>query len=104
MTEPKWTEGIWFAEKASDTTETWAIKSDAAPAFFVAEAFILGSRESAEHNARLIGAAPELYTALNNLAAHAAEVCAKNSIGNSELEAALDKAGEALAKARGERP
>ena len=44
----------WYMERSSDNPNTWAIKAETAPAFFVAECFILGEKASAKANAALI--------------------------------------------------
>ena len=54
----------WYAERASDTDNTWAIKAETAPAFFVAECFIIGDCDSAQANAELIVKAVNAYAPL----------------------------------------
>ena len=92
---PMWTPGPWHHHGPGSVRVCDGGHDLEAGCWTIAEAEIIGvERETAEANARLIAAAPELYEALDWLCAYAEE-------STKPGEAYLQMARAALAKARG---
>jgi len=101
MTETKWTPGPWFHSRAKtpvDGEYDWCVGAEIdGRKHVLIEAFgrvAEDVRPTAEANARLISAAPDLYEALENV---------MREFGPGTMsDAAFNGACAALAKARGE--
>lgn len=101
MSEPKWTPGPWRVEKAAGG---WSIVCDEFPNSESPLTKLMDFDDSAEHDAHLIAAAPELYEALIKARSHMVS-CPQDfpsecdrSCGQRDWHEVQD----ALAKARGE--
>ena len=95
MSEPKFTPGPWL--KRTGGGAQYIVHGE----HIICS--IPRSYPNLKNEANLIAAAPELYEALNHLAAAVVENYGKGW-PNDDLDRAIDAAWAALAKARGETP
>lgn len=102
MSEAKFTKGPWVSKQ--QFANVWLVEkhSDGFVPHGIASVYStvleVGTCESAEPNAHLIAAAPELYEACES----AANQIEFGRLGASELFGIIEKLKAALAKARGE--